>query len=365
MKKKVFLFIVLLGAVFAIPFADDHLQAVSVMLRVMDPNTQSGFAQYRNLPFREQTQVLPRGMKTRWYVPAQSRAGHAMLVVHGVHRLGVDEPRLVAFSRALASQGIEVMTPQLPGIADYRVTPESITTIGDAAKELRARTGKKVGIFGLSFSGGLALMAAADERFSEDVAFVVAVGAHHDMTRVAKFFATDEIERPDGSMQHIKAHGYGALVMMYAHPEDFFDGANTPEVRTCLQRILYETTCDSGTLSPQANNVMQHVFAQDSSYFRSDILASAEKHRAEFAQVSPRGHTSGLKAPVMLLHGAGDDVIPPAETEWLAREIPAHLLREVLVSPAISHVEVGDKPGFTDQARVVHFIAEMIDNAED
>jgi pimeloyl-ACP methyl ester carboxylesterase len=365
MKKKVFIALTLLVVLFASPEIDDHLQAISVMLRVMDPDTQNAFARYRNIPFREQAQVLPNGMNTRWYVPAELRAKHAMLVVHGVHRLGIDEPRLVAFSRALASQGIEVMTPQLPGIADYLVTPESITTVGEAAKELRARTGKKVGIFGLSFSGGLALMAAADARFRDDVAFVVAVGAHHDMARVAKFFATDEIKRPDGSVQRIKAHGYGALVMMYAHPEDFFDGADIPEVRTCLQKILYETTCDSATLPPGEKQVMQHVFAQDVDYFRSKILASAERHRAAFTKVSPSGHLAGLAAPVMLLHGAGDDVIPSAETEWLAREIPTHLRQEVLISPAISHVEMGDKPDVFDEARVVHFIAQMIEEAED
>ena len=43
----------------------------------------------------------------------------------------------------------------------------------------------------MSFAGGLSLLAAADPRFAEDVGFVVAVGAHHDLARVSRFFATD------------------------------------------------------------------------------------------------------------------------------------------------------------------------------
>ena len=364
MKKKVFIALILLAVLFASPKIDDHLQAVSVMLRVVEPNTQNGFAHYRNLPFREQTQVLPSGMKTRWYVPAELRADHAMLVVHGVHRLGIDEPRLVAFSRALASQGIEVMTPQLPGIADFRITPESITTIGDAAKELRARTGKKVGLFGLSFSGGLALMAAADARFKDDVAFVVAVGAHHDLSRVARFFATNETFKPDGTKFHIQAHEYGALVLAYAHPEDFFPHDEAEVARACLRAVLYETTCQESSLPAATRVEMKYVFAHDAAHFADRILTAANKHQAEYAAVSPRGKLAGLQAKVLLLHGSGDDVIPASETEWLAKEVPAQSLEAALISPAVSHVEMGDKPGVIDQLRVVHFIAQMFEEAE-
>jgi pimeloyl-ACP methyl ester carboxylesterase len=365
MKKKIAAGVFLLLIAFSVPVIDDHLQAVAVMLQVMNPETKSAIAHYRQLEFREESVSLPDGNSARRYIPAKSRTNHAMVVVHGVHRLGVEEPRLIAFSRALAAQGVEVLTPQLPGIADFRVTPDSIVAIGETAKELHRLTGKTVGIFGLSFSGGLALMTAADLRYQSDIAFVVAVGAHDDMGRVAKFFATDEEPRPNGSIQKIKAHEYGALVLMYAHPEDFFADRDLTAVRTCLHNVLYETTCDAGTLSPAANKIMQRVFAHDVAYFRKQILVSAEKHRDEYAQVSPRGKLMAVQAPVLLLHGAGDDVIPSAETEWLAEQIPAKYREQVLISPAISHVEIGEEPEVVDQFRVVHFLAEMIEEAEE
>jgi pimeloyl-ACP methyl ester carboxylesterase len=288
-----------------------------------------------------------------------------MVVIHGVHRMGIEEPRLVAFSRSLAAEGIEVLTPELPGIADYRITPDSITTIGEAARELHRLKGETVGVFALSFSGGLALMAAADERFRDDVAFVVAVGAHDDMGRVARFFATNEAPRPDGSTLKMKAHGYGALVLAYDHSEDFFPAGEIAAAESCLKQVLYETTCDSGRLPPKTREEMQHVFASDTGYFRDKILASAAKHEAEYAQVSPRGKLGGLKAEVLLLHGAGDDIIPPSETEWLAQEVPPKLRKIVLISPAVSHVEMEVKPSYLDEFSVVHFIAEMIEEAED
>jgi pimeloyl-ACP methyl ester carboxylesterase len=154
-------------------------------------------------------------------------------------------------------------------------------------------------------------------------------------------------------------------VLVYAHPEDFFPGSDLDRVRACLKDVLIEITCDSGTLSPSARQVMERVFAHDVGYFREKILANAEKHAAEYAQVSPHGKLGGIRAPVLLLHGAGDDVIPPAETEWLAREIPSKYLDAALISPAVSHVEMDAQPTIWDQFRVVHFLAKMIEQAED
>ncbi|MEI8258272.1 MAG: hypothetical protein WCJ30_21555, partial [Deltaproteobacteria bacterium] len=48
------------------------------------------------------------------------------------------------------------------------------------------------------------------------------------------------------------------------------------------------------------------------------------------------------------------------ETLWLAREVPAAALRDVLVSDAISHVSIQGAPSALDQLRLVHFMAEIL-----
>jgi dienelactone hydrolase len=65
----------------------------------------------------------------------------------------------------MASCGIRVLTPELPGIKDYHVSKDSVRTIGESAKWLAAQTGGPVGVMGLSFAGGLALVAAADPAY--------------------------------------------------------------------------------------------------------------------------------------------------------------------------------------------------------
>src|SRR5262249_48634950 len=157
------------------------------------------------------------------FAPPASKDAPAAVLVHGVHHLGIEEPRLRRFARALASAGLVVMTPQVDELADYQVAPRSIDTVGAALRTLRARLRvPKGGLMGTSFGGGVALLAAADPRFVEEVSFVVAVGAHDDLARVSRFFATDEIPDADGTTVELRAHEYGATVLVYSHAEDFF-----------------------------------------------------------------------------------------------------------------------------------------------
>ena len=123
------------------------------------------------------------------------------MLVHGVQYLGIEEPRLQRFAKSVVSAGIVVLTPQVDELADYEVSARSIETVGAAIHALRARSGgaAKVGLMGTSFGGGVSLLTAADPRFADEVAFVVAIGAHDDLARVAGFFATDEIEEVSGA----------------------------------------------------------------------------------------------------------------------------------------------------------------------
>ena len=90
---------------------------------------------------------------------------------------GDREPRLENFAAAMASCGLRVLTPELPDIKDYHVDLDSVHVIGESAQWFAGQTGGPVGVMGLSFSGGLALVAAADPVYRPDFKFVLAVGS--------------------------------------------------------------------------------------------------------------------------------------------------------------------------------------------
>lgn len=308
-------------------------------------------------------------IKSVRYSPQGGSGGGILIIVHGVHHLGSNEPRLQNLARAFASRGITVYTPELPGIADYSITPDSIRTIGEAAKRVKGQyPTSRIGVMGLSFSGGLALMAAADERYMDSIEYVVAVGAHGDMERVARFFTTGKIEAPDGRALQTEPHEYGVLVLMYAAPEQFFPPAEAQAARGCLRLQLYERGTEAigcaSRLSPASQEKMKLLREHRSQEFRPQLQKYLAENKAAMAKVSPQGRLGRIRVPVLLLHGAGDNVVPPAETLWLAQEIPAAHVHGTLVSPAISHVEMQAAPDWRDKWALVSFMAHTLREAD-
>ena len=302
--------------------------------------------------------------RLHWYVPRAIADPPGLVLVHGIHRLAVDEPRLVRFARALAASGVAVLTPEVRELADYRVDARSIDTIGTAAHALSAKLSRKVGVMGMSFAGGLSLLAACDPRFAADIGMVVAVGAHDDAARVARFFATSRIARPDGSTASLAAHGYGVLVFVYAHAERFFLPDDLPTARQALAAWLAEERDAARAIardsSPASRELLERLFDHRLEQVTVPFLGVVDAEPSAFEAVSPHRRLDALRVPIFLLHGAGDTVIPATETEWLARDVPSRVLRDVLISRALVHVEPGGQPTWYEQWELLHFVADVL-----
>ena len=353
---------------FAFIWINPYLDAASVLLRVGGPNA-SGFLARHDTNAVETSLLFfrtpVRAIRARMYVPAGIENPPAMIVIHGVHHLGIEEPRLVNFSRALSSHGILVVTPEMTDLADYHLEPGGVDVIGLCAQELKRRTGaNSVAVMGLSFAGGLALVAAADPKYASDIGVVASIGGYEDLARVLRYFATNSIAGPDGDKFQLPAHEYGVLVVAYSHPEEFFAPQDVALARDALRQQLYENVDAAKALVPRLTpadqKLMEQLLAEKTDALSAQLLAALKKHENETTEVSPKGKLRGIRASVFLAHGAGDNVIPPTETEWLAREVPPDRLKFTLISPVISHVELGGNPTFADQWRLVHFMQEFL-----
>jgi pimeloyl-ACP methyl ester carboxylesterase len=106
--------------------------------------------------------------------------------------------------------------------------------------------------------------------------------------------------------------------------------------------------------------LLELLFQHRRDHLAADLLQRLPLHRSEMAQVSPEGHLQNLRVPVLLLHGAGDNVIPPTETEWLATQVPRHLLRKVLISPLLTHVELDRQTSWRDKLALLEFMTAML-----
>lgn len=354
--------------VFAFIWIDPYLNSASVLTLVGNPQASDLLAHYGTNPIQTYRYSFkgPDGpIPSVLYVPLGVSNPPAMAVLHGVHHLGIEEPRLKNFARALASHGVLVATPEMADLADYHVERQIIDVIGRSVQDLKQRSGaQKVSVLGLSFAGGLALVAATDERYANDIGVVASIGGYDDLARVLRYYATNSIDQPDGTRWTIPAHEYGILVVAYSHPEEFFAPEDTEVARVAIRQQLYENAAEAqrvaAQLSPAGRERMNLLLAHKTEVLSSDLLRALARHESETSFVSPTGKLAHLKSDVFLAHGAGDNVIPPSETEWLAKDVPPDRLKFTLISPVISHVELGGHPTFADQWRLVHFMEEFL-----
>jgi pimeloyl-ACP methyl ester carboxylesterase len=256
------------------------------------------------------------------------------------------------------------MTPQVDELADYNITKNSAVVIGDAVHELARRSGApKVGLLGLSFAGGMALIAASDEAVQRQLTGVIAIGAHDDLHRVLNFYENDEAPAPDGSVLRMKAHEYGSLVTAYSHASAFFAPQDVAQARLALRTLLWEKLpeahAEAAKLSPQGQALMALLFAHDTKALIPDTQRGLAAAEPELRAASPHYYLDKVHVPVMLLHGSTDNVVPPTELLWLEHDLPKGVLRDALISAAIGHVELGVS-GTRDQLRLINWMKKML-----
>ncbi len=279
------------------PVAQNYLRAASLLARLSDPNAKGWIANYdvHAVDTRDETfEVNGKATPARMYSPRGVGFAPGIVVVHGMHELGINEPRLVSFARSLAASGFFVMTPEVRGLAEYRVEAESAVVIGTAAQFFaRQLEVPSVGVLGISFSGGLALVAATDPQYSNSIAWIATVGAHYDLAHVLHFFATGEAERPDGTVEKLTPHEYGPLIVVLDRTEDFFPPQDAAKASAAIKLVLADKGQQSEALTAQmtaaGQAVMQRIYHKQFAGFRQAILSEIEKDREQLGAASPAG----------------------------------------------------------------------------
>jgi dienelactone hydrolase len=291
----------------------------------------------------------------RMYVP-HGAFERAVLLVPGVHAGGIDEPRLVRFAQDLASVGHAVLTAELPDLKRYSLTPQSTDMIEDAALWLAqqphlAHDGR-VGLMGISFAGGLSVVAASRPSIRDRVAFVLSFGGHGDLPRTLRYLCTGV--QPDGTT--LPPHDYGVAIILLGVAGRLVPAGQVDALRTAILAyldashiaVLDQAAGDAAfararamtaSLPEPARTLMGYVNDRDVGRLGPLLLP----HVADLAgdpALSP-SRSVPPAAPVYLLHGTNDNVIPAVESVLLARELRDRgVTVHQLATPLITHASV-------------------------
>lgn len=329
--------------------------------------------------FDERPLTVPwRGgeLRARLYVPHGSFE-RAVLLVPGVHARGIEEPRLVQFARDLASMEHAALAIELPELTRYRITPTATDMIEDAARWLSAQphlaADGRVGLMGISFAGGLSIVAASRPSIRNRVAFVLSFGGHGDLPRTLRYLLTGV--QPDGTT--LPPHDYGVAIILLGVAERVVPADQAPPLRTAILAFLEASHVDMvdkdagakafaharalrEALPEPAHRLMGYVNDRDVGSLGPILLPHVAEMGGDPALSPARG--AAPSAPVYLLHGAGDTVIPAVESTLLAQELRSRGVPvRQLTSALITHAEVDRSAEASALWDLVTFWAALLD----
>jgi len=365
--------------------ARSYLTALSLLVRVSHPGGRlEAFAQRQAAPVtRQPRHLVPTrygDVAAQFYRPGGS-IRRSVLLVPGIHSMGIEEPRLTALAQDLAGSGLGVMAMALPDLQAYRITPQATDVIEDAVTWMAQRADLapdgRIGIVGISFAGGLSISAAGRPALADKVAFVLSFGGHGDLPRVMRYLATGEAVQVPGIVTH-PPHDYGVAVILHGLadrgvvPADqvaaLREGVRTFLLASQLTLVsqdqataMFAKAREMATVLPEPSRTyMTYVNDRAVSKLGPVLVPHLEQLGADDPALSPQ-RAAPPKAPVYLLHGDDDTVIPAAESAVLGESLRSRGADvHVLLSGIITHAELDRSADLVDTWKLIAFWADLL-----
>lgn len=384
-SRRILTWVIILIALAAGTYAAaPYARALSLIVRAANMGgSVEAFANDRARPVtvEQQTAIATRHgtAPARFYRP-EGGFSRSVLLVPGIHAMGIEEPRLTGLAMDLAGSGIGVMTMALPDLQRYEITPRSTDVIEDAVASLVQRRelapDGRIGLIGISFAGGMAIVAASRPAIRDRVAFVLSFGGHGDLPRVIRYLCTGQAPRVEGVELH-PPHDYGVAVALYGmapfvvppeQVEPLRDGIRiflTASQLTLVNQQQADATFAKAravakTLPEPAARYLSWVNERNVKALGPVLVPHIGDAAADPA-VSPERAAAAPAAPVYLLHGADDTVIPAVESVLLRRYLNSRGGdADVLLSRLITHAEADKSAAASETLKLVSFWADIL-----
>jgi dienelactone hydrolase len=378
--------VVLIVGLVVVVAAAPYLRAASLVVRAANLGGRAeAFAdEHARTVTPEPAHMVPTrygNVAAKFYMPSGD-VTRSVLLVPGIHSMGIEEPRLTALATDLAATGVIVMTMALPDLQAYMITPRATDVIEDAVSWMAQRSNLapdgRVGIVGISFAGGLSISAAGRPAIRDRVAFILSFGGHGDLPRVMRYLATGEAPQVAGLATH-PPHDYGVAVILYGLADRGVVPADQVQIlREGIKTFLlasqltlvsmdqanatFAKARDMAKAMPEpARTFMGYVNDRAVKKLGPALVPYLDQLGASDPALSPQRAPDPPSAAVYLLHGDDDTVIPAAESALLndylqSKGTDVHLL----LSNLITHAEVNKSATASDTWKLIAFWASLL-----
>jgi pimeloyl-ACP methyl ester carboxylesterase len=228
-------------------------------------------------------------------------------------------------------------------------------------------SGGRIGAAGISFAGGLTLVAAGRPGVSDHLTSVFALGAHADLPRVLRYLCGD------GAPTSLPPpHDYGVVLFLRESLKHvvpaaqipaldhalvtFLDASSAEAMAPARARQLFDAArAEEAALLEPSRTLMRAVNTRDVKTLGRALETFAEEVGGA-PELSP-ARSPGTRAPVFLLHGTADSVIPSTETLALEAYLTArgNAPVQVLLTPLVTHADARAEVQLGETWRLIRF----------
>lgn len=254
------------------------------------------------------------------------RAG--LLVFLGANAAGRDDPDVVNFGKALARAGFAVMLSWSPTMgARNNVDPAEIDNLAWAFQHLRSQDyvdPDRVGMAGFSVGGSFVLVAAANPRIRDEVAFVNSFGGYYD---APDFFRQIASNSKFSAGQPAEPWAVDPLTRR-VFVNEMIEVVDDPAERQFLARRFLDGAAgaDGDAAAPAAwsaqgdlsRRILEGTTPDQAAELFDQMPAT---FRQGLADISPSVHLPQVRAKLLIMHDVGDPLIPVGESRRLVQAL--------------------------------------------
>ena len=284
--------------------------------------------------------------------PAGEGPWPAIFLVNGTVPEGRKLPAVRNLAEAFARAGYLVVVPDLPGLTEDRITPQTEDATTQVAREVSARpdaAGGKVALVGVSTGATLALLAAEDPALGGKISLVAGVAPYANIKTVLNVATTGHYRRPDGEMVRYEATPFLSYVVARSLVATLPPGEDRRTLSAGLEAAGRESphplsglrSRQTDDLGPGARSVVRLLANRDPKRFEALYAALPDETRQDLEELSPLAGTGRISSPVELATGPHDKYFPPSQSYALVRIAPE---RRVTVTGALDHAELNISP---------------------
>jgi pimeloyl-ACP methyl ester carboxylesterase len=303
----------------------------------------------------------------RMFTPQHVYNAPTLVLVHGFAPGGNNEFGLNAIAWSLCQLGLRVVVPNIKSEQMLRMSETAVEDVDDVIRWSALTSGQQVSLFGISYSGGMVITAAAVPEFADYVKMIFCVSGYNSIDRLGRYYLHDDVRDP-ASQPYGKLAPEGLLAPMALQYLDELVPPNDVEALSEPLRLISHgaspaEVAEAQPLTKEQRDLLDDLLSVKTEEMRTHYHALMERHRAELTAISPMGKFNEVHGSLYVLHGDLDPTIPRGEAEWTRQETLHKTNVKVLITPGIHHALLEVHAPYWEKLRVAYFVSQMLDSA--